>query len=185
MQTHPTVVLVDADDHPLGLADKLDAHRRGALHRAFSVFVFDAGGRTLLQRRAADKYHSGGLWSNACCSHPRPGPDLPAQARARLHEEMGMDCALTTLGTVQYRRDVGGGLVEHELDHVLAGRASALPDPRPAPGEVMDWRWVAWARFVADLRAAPQRYTAWLAPIVDHLGAELGTFAHTPPAARP
>lgn len=174
MDTASQVLLVDANDQPLGLADKLDAHRQGQLHRAFSVFVFDAAGRTLLQRRAADKYHSGGLWSNACCSHPLATPDLPAQARARLRQEMGLDCALTVVDRLIYRAAVGANLCEHELDHVLCARSDARP--RPDPAEVMDWRWVDWAALEADLAARPEHYSAWLGLIMTRCGAALARF---------
>lgn len=174
MDTASQVLLVDAEDRPLGLADKLEAHRRGQLHRAFSVFVFDAAGRTLLQRRAAHKYHSGGLWSNACCSHPLAAADLPGQARARLRQEMGLDCALTVVDQLVYRAPVGADLCEHEWDHVLCGRADARPEPDPA--EVMDWRWAEWAALEADLAARPEHYSAWLGLIVTRCGAALARF---------
>src|SRR3972149_2428433 len=96
------VVLVDERDAPTGTADKLAAHRSGALHRALSVFVFDGSGRLLLQRRAADKYPSGGLWANTCCSHPRPGEDVTVAAHRRLREEMGFDCELSPAGSFVY-----------------------------------------------------------------------------------
>lgn len=168
------VLLVDAGDRPLGLADKLDAHRQGRLHRAFSVFVFDAAGRTLLQRRAAGKYHSGGLWSNACCSHPLATPALPVQARARLREEMGVDCPLRLVDHLVYAAPVAADLSEHEFDHVLCGRSDARP--RPDPAEVMDWRWLEWDALEADLRAHPGQYTAWLGLIMARCAPALARF---------
>ena len=135
------VILVDAEDRELGTAEKLDAHVRGLLHRAVSVLLFDARGRTLLQRRAAGKYHSAGRWANACCSHPRPGEDAP----------------------------VGGGLIEHELDHVFTGRFQG--EPRPAPDEVEAWEWRDAARLPGEVSAEPERYAAWLPLVLARLAA--------------
>lgn len=154
-----SVVLVDSGDRVVGTAGKLDAHRTGALHRAFSVFVFDAAGSLLLQQRARGKYHSGGLWTNTCCGHPRPGEATPAAAARRLREEMGITCAFRDAGWFLYRADVGGGLVEHELDHVFVGRSDQ--EPRPAPAEVAGWRRVAPGALRIELDRAPTRFTAW------------------------
>src|SRR5689334_7965348 len=110
------VVLVDERDREVGTMPKLAAHAEGALHRAFSVFVLNAAGELLLQRRAAAKYHCGGLWTNSCCGHPRPGEPVADAARRRLREEMGFDCELASVGSFVYRAEVGGGLVEHEYD---------------------------------------------------------------------
>jgi isopentenyl-diphosphate delta-isomerase len=158
------VILVDASDREVGQAPKLAAHRQGILHRAFSVFLFDTGGRLLLQRRAQGKYHSGGLWSNTCCGHPRPGEGLVDAAQRRLAEEMGVTCALRPVGSFTYRARVGD-LEEHELDHVLVGRHEG--DPRPAASEVDAWRWVAPAEAVAELAAGPERFTPWFARALD------------------
>lgn len=153
------VVLVDARDRALGTAEKLDAHRRGLLHRAFSVFAFDAAGRLILQRRAAGKYHGAGLWTNACCSHPGPGEPVAAAASRRLREEMGFSAELRPAFAFLYRAEVGGGLVENEYDHVLLGRCDARPEPDPA--EVDEWRAEAPDALLADVARAPQRYTVW------------------------
>ncbi len=159
--TEEQVILVDENDRELGTEPKLAAHERGLLHRAVSVFLFDGRGNTLLQRRAAGKYHSAGLWANACCSHPRPGESAADAARRRLREEMGVDCELRPIHTFTYRADVGGGLVEHELDHVFAGRFDGEPAPNPA--EVADWRWHDVAALERDVEANPERYARWLA----------------------
>jgi isopentenyl-diphosphate Delta-isomerase len=153
------VILVDADDRTLGTAPKLDAHRRGQLHRAFSVLIDDGNGNLLLQKRHAGKYHSGGLWTNACCGHPRPGEETLAAAERRLHEEMGIACALSPLGTLVYRADVGRGLVEHELVHVYGGKHSGAvhPDAR----EAEDYAWRPLAEVLRDAKSTPQRFTAW------------------------
>jgi isopentenyl-diphosphate delta-isomerase len=154
------VVLVDQRDRAVGEMEKLEAHRAGALHRAFSVFVHDGAGRVLLQRRAQAKYHSGGLWSNTCCGHPRPGEETRAAATRRLREEMGFECALEAVGGFVYRARMGE-LTEHEFDHVFAGRFDG--DPRPDPAEVMEWRWMDLDELARDLKAHPERYTVWLA----------------------
>jgi isopentenyl-diphosphate delta-isomerase len=161
------VVLVDEQDAPIGTADKQEAHRSGALHRAFSVFVFDGAGRLLLQRRAADKYHSGGLWANTCCSHPRPGEDVADAAHRRLREEMGFDCELSPAGSFVYRASLGNGLTEHEFDHLLVGRFDG--EPRPDPAEVGAWRVVRVPELRRDMAARPDRYAAWLSPALARL----------------
>lgn len=162
------VVLVDLADREVGQAEKLDAHRRGVLHRAFSVFVLDGAGRLLLQRRAAGKYHSGGLWSNTCCGHPRPGESVVAAARRRLVEEMGLDCPLEPVGAFVYRATIGE-LVEYEYDHVLVGCCEGCP--RPDPGEVAEWRWVSREELERDLATHPERYTVWLGQALQQLPA--------------
>ena len=153
------VVLVDESDREVGLAPKLAAHADGVLHRAFSVFVLNARGEVMLQRRALGKYHSGGLWTNSCCGHPRAGEPVAAAARRRLREEMGFDCALTHVRGFVYHAEVGGGLLEHEYDHVFIGRHDA--DPAPDPAEVCEWRWQSPDAALAEAEAHPERFTPW------------------------
>jgi isopentenyl-diphosphate delta-isomerase len=153
------VILVDERDRQVGEADKLDVHRQGRLHRAFSAFVLDGAGRVLLQRRAAAKYHSGRLWSNTCCGHPRPGEETRAAAERRLAEEMGFQCPLEAAGAFVYRAQLRG-LVEHEYDHVFRGRFDG--DPRPDPAEVEAWRWITREALEAGLAAHPRDYSVWL-----------------------
>ncbi|PSQ97633.1 MAG: isopentenyl-diphosphate Delta-isomerase [Bacteroidetes bacterium SW_9_63_38] len=154
------VVLVNEDGQPTGTTEKLRAHTEGRRHRALSVFVFDTEGRLLLQQRTPEKYHSGGLWSNTCCSHPRPD-ELPEEAaRRRLREEMGFACSLTPLFHFTYHASVGDGLVEYEYDHVFVGRVTTA-DIRPDPTEVADWAWTAPTALRANLQAAPHQYTVW------------------------
>ncbi len=152
------VVLVDAQDRPVGVEEKRNAHLMGRLHRAFSVFVFRSDGAMLLQRRADGKYHSGGLWSNTACGHPRPGEPTVAAARRRLREEMGFETDLRSVLSFTYRVDLGG-LVEHEVDHVLVGVCDARPVP--SPEEVSDWRWVATDEVVREAWEHPDRFTPW------------------------
>jgi isopentenyl-diphosphate Delta-isomerase len=161
------VILVDPDDTEIGTREKQDAHVTGALHRAFSVFVFDAGGRMLLQQRAASKYHSGGLWTNACCSHPRPGEATAAAARRRLQEEMGFTAPLEAAFSFVYRADVGGGLIEHEYDHVFTARYDG--EPRPDPAEVGAWRWIAPDALLTEMVDDPASFTYWFRVAVPEL----------------
>jgi len=153
------VILVDQHDRPVGEAEKLEAHRQARLHRAFSVFVLDSVDRVLLQRRAAAKYHSGRLWSNTCCGHPRPGEEAQAAAERRLAEEMGFQCPLEPAGAFVYQAALGD-LVEHEYDHVFRGRFDGTP--RPDPAEVEAWQWISREALEADLAAHPGDYTVWL-----------------------
>lgn len=165
--TKEFVVLVDENDNEIGLAPKLNAHRTGELHRAFSVMLVDSQNRLLLQRRAFTKYHSGGRWANTCCGHPRDGESVIDAAERRLTEEMGIACRLTPAGSFIYRADVGNGLVEHELDHLLIGRFDG--DPAPAPSEVVEWRWSSLEDVRRDLTANPDIYTAWFPDALEAL----------------
>jgi isopentenyl-diphosphate delta-isomerase len=153
------VILVDEADRPVGTAAKLEAHRRGQLHRAFSILVHDGAGNLLLQKRHPGKYHSGGLWTNTCCGHPRPGEETAAAARRRLAEEMGFACALAPIGTHLYEADVGGGLVEHELVHLFAGEYTGDVHPDACEAEATAWRPMADIR--REVEAAPERFTVW------------------------
>jgi isopentenyl-diphosphate delta-isomerase len=153
------VILVDENDRELGTEEKERAHREGRLHRAFSVFVFDARGRLLLQRRSRTKYHSAGLWTNTCCSHPRPGERVEAAALRRLREEMGIECELRSVFPLLYRAELEGGMTEHEYDHVLVGECGR--DPAPDPDEVDDWAWVDAAEVRREVAEAPERFTHW------------------------
>lgn len=162
------VILVDETDRPVGTAPKLDAHRDGALHRAFSVLIHDGAGRVLLQKRYAGKYHSGGLWTNACCGHPRPGEDVRAAAERRLGEEMGFSCPLTRERGLVYRADVGAGLTEHEFVHLFVGVWRGPVEPDPSEAEAHEWiPHQSVARGVAE---DPGRFTVWFPLYLDDLG---------------
>lgn len=156
------VILVDHEDHPVGTTGKLPAHRAGLLHRAFSVFLFDPQGRLLLQRRAAGKYHSAGLWANSCCGHPRPGEAIDAAAVRRTEEELGLRCTVRAVGTHLYRADVGSGLVEWEFVHLFAGVVSRSTGFVPTPQEVQEITWQPLAAITAGCQATPDAYSAWL-----------------------
>lgn len=160
MQEH--VILVDPRDQEIGTADKLQAHADGLLHRAFSVFIFDVRGQLLLQQRHPDKYHSGGLWSNTCCSHPRPGETVAQAATRRLQEEMGLHSELKAAFSFTYKVRLGD-LWEHEYDHVLLGSCDRAPVPDPR--EVSDWRWITPDALMADVDSRPERYTYWFRQI--------------------
>ena len=160
------VVLVNERDEDVGVGEKLQVHRDGALHRAFSVFLLNADGAHLLQRRHPAKYHSGGLWSNTCCGHPRPGEPVGAAARRRLVEEMGIDCPLEAAFGFLYQVDLGE-LREHEYDHVFVGSFAGEPEPNAA--EVSEWRWAHAAALKADLAERPELYTYWFRHVLDRV----------------
>lgn len=154
------LILVDDQDNEIGVLDKLSVHKTGVLHRAFSVFIFSSKGKLLLQQRAESKYHSPGLWSNTCCSHPGPGEKSQAAAGQRLGEEMGMNCALQFSFNFIYKYKFSNGLTEHEFDHVYFGRSDDLP--KPDITEVKDWKYVSLNDLEQEICLHPENYTAWL-----------------------
>jgi len=166
------VVLVDENDRVLGTMDKLEAHQTGALHRAFSVLVFNSKGEVLIQKRAATKYHSRGLWTNTCCSHPRPEESLIEATTRRLREEMGIITEPRFLYKFTYRIDVGEGLVEHEVDHVY--HATFDGQPKANPAEVQDWKFVPLPDLLKDVAAYPERDTYWFRLILGHQYPDFG-----------
>ena len=153
------VILVNANDVEKGAIDKLEAHKKGLLHRAISVCVFHPDGHVMLQKRAAGKYHSAGLWSNTCCSHPKPGEVTHAAALRRLKEEMGIVCELSEIGTFIYRTEFHNGLIEHELDHVFMGISDSQPSPDP--NEVEDWKWMDITKLQKDISENSHAYAYW------------------------
>ena len=153
------VILVDENDQPCGTAEKMEAHRDGRLHRAFSVFIFNHKGEMLLQQRAAAKYHSGSLWTNACCSHPSPGDATIDSARRRLKEEMGFDTPLEEIFSFVYKAEFDNGLTEHEFDHVLAGVYDGLVEFNAE--EVMDYCYKPLSEISESLENQPYKYTEW------------------------
>ena len=143
------VILVDENDHEVGLMEKMEAHRKGLLHRAFSVLVFNDNGELLLQRRAFGKYHSEGLWTNTCCSHPYPGESILEAGKRRLFEEMGFSCELTHEFSFLYKADLENGLIEHELDHVLIGFSDETPHLNLE--EVSAFKWMSVDNIKSDI----------------------------------
>jgi isopentenyl-diphosphate Delta-isomerase len=153
------LILVDENDRETGIMKKMEAHEKGLLHRAFSVFIIDNDGRLLMQKRAAVKYHSPGLMTNTCCSHPRPGENVTDAAVRRLREEMGIDCLLEEAFTFIYKAEFDNGLTEHELDHVFTG---ICPDvPVPDPGEVESFEYMDIDFLSSDIVNNPASYTVW------------------------
>ncbi len=153
------LILVDENDNPVGTGTKIEVHSSGTLHRAFSIFIMNSRGETLIQRRSPDKYHSGGLWTNACCGHPREGEPIDLAAHRRLVEEMGFDCSMSELFSFMYAAEFSNGLKEHEYDHVFLGFCDR--DPVPDANEVAGWKWVAVDRLVLDVEIEGDRFTEW------------------------
>ena len=153
------VIVVNEQDEALGIMDKLEAHRKGTLHRAFSIFVLNDNDELLLQQRAFGKYHSGGLWSNTCCSHPIPNEDTIDAAHRRLKEEMGFDCELSRIFTLRYCSKVSNGLTENELDHVYLGYYNGAIVPNPV--EVIAHRFVLIEDLTQMMATQPANFTAW------------------------
>jgi isopentenyl-diphosphate delta-isomerase len=161
------VILVDNDDNMYGVMEKMQAHKQGKLHRAISIFVFNSDGEFLLQRRATEKYHSAGKWSNTCCSHPRLDETNIDAALRRLKEEMGLECELNHQFSFVYRAEMENGLIEHEYDHVFFGITDILPVPNPA--EVAGYRYIGGDELVADMSKKPDRYTVWFKLCLEHM----------------
>jgi len=153
------VILVDEKDKEIGLMPKLEAHQKGVLHRAFSVFIINSQGEMLLQQRALGKYHSEGLWSNSCCSHPFPGENTADAAQRRLMEEMGINTTLNFLFSFIYKAKLGNGLFEHEYDHVYFG----VYDKEPVinTSEVAAWKYISMQELQKDIEQHPSLYTEW------------------------
>ncbi len=154
------VILVDTHDNQIGTEEKLTAHQKGLLHRAFSIFIFNHEGKMLIHQRAFSKYHSGGLWTNACCSHPRPGESLEDSTHRRLREELGFDCSLQKMFHFTYKVNLANdGLFEHEFDHVFFGSFDGIINPNP--DEIATVAWVTLEDLTADIKLQPERYTYW------------------------
>lgn len=153
------IILVDTHDVQIGTMGKLETHEKGLLHRAFSIVVKNSAGQILLQERARGKYHSGGLWTNTCCGHPREGEELVSAAHRRLQEEMGFDCELTEVLAFTYEAKLDKGLTEHEFLHVFVGAYNN--DPMVNPEEADDWKWVSMEELAADIAKNQNKYTYW------------------------
>jgi len=176
------VILVDENDKTIGVLEKMEAHEKGLLHRAFSIFIFNEKGEMLLQQRALDKYHSGGLWTNACCSHPSPGEHTHSAALRRLQEELGFQTTIQKAFDFLYKADFDNGLTEHEFDHVFIGRYDG--DIDFCNKEVMAVTYKSMEDINKSLQANPEQYTAWFKiafPMLEewlHKQPEAYNFAH-------
>lgn len=153
------LVLVNENDEPVGLMEKMAVHKNALLHRAFSVFLFNSSGQMLLQRRALEKYHSGGLWTNTCCSHPFPDETLVQAASRRMKEELGVDALAEPAFNFIYKAALDNELTEHEFDHVLVGTYDG--EVFPNKDEVSDYCYMSMQELRASLQENPQQYTAW------------------------
>jgi isopentenyl-diphosphate Delta-isomerase len=174
METEDKLILVDRHDRQVGIQDKATVHALGLLHRAFSVFIFNRWGQLLLQQRAGHKYHSPELWTNTCCSHPRPGESLDKAVNRRLQEEMGLQCKTDYVFQFKYHAPLPNGLIEHEIDHVYFG----MTDNRPVinPAEVKNWKYMELPRLAAAIQQNPEQYTPWLRICLDRVIGQLPAF---------
>ena len=164
---YPYVILVDNDDNQTGITGKMDAHHKALLHRAVSVFIINSSGKWILQRRAFDKYHSRGLWTNTCCTHPQPGETNIEAAERRLNEEMGIECSLSELFSFVYREKLDNNLTEHELDHVFLGITDDIPVINTS--EVEDWGAISYDDLHNDIQKNPSDYTYWFRMIYENV----------------
>jgi isopentenyl-diphosphate delta-isomerase len=166
------VILVDENDVETGLMGKTEAHEKGLLHRAVSVFIVNSEGEWLLQRRALNKYHSAGLWTNTCCSHPLPGESTVDAAKRRLFEEMGLTCDLVPLFNFTYRELLENGLIEHELDYVFLGIADDIPVINDL--EVAEFKYFNYREMEIDIKTNPENYTIWFRKIFKQVNEHIG-----------
>lgn len=159
------VILVNEKDEQIGLMEKIEAHEKALLHRAFSVFVFNDKNELMIQQRALSKYHSPGLWTNTCCSHQREGESNIEAGKRRLQEEMGFSTELKDTISFIYKAPFDNGLTEHEFDHILVGNFGGKPDLNP--DEVAEWKWMSLEAIEKDMKTNPSIYTEWFKIIFD------------------
>ena len=160
------IILVDKKDNKIGEGEKLKVHLEGKLHRAFSIFIFNSKGEMMLQQRAKTKYHSGGLWSNTCCSHPKSGETLEGAAERRLKEEMGFLCKFKKIFSFVYKVKIGN-LIEYEFDHIFVGKFDK--NPKPSEKEVENWKWISQKELKGDIKENPEKYTYWFKEILERV----------------
>ncbi len=166
------VILVDELDNEIGISEKLEAHIKGLLHRAFSIVLFNSKGEMLLQQRTLSKYHSAGLWSNSCCSHPQPNETIVEAAKRRMKEELYIDeVSLQVIFSFNYKIEFGNGLFEHEIDHVLIGYYDETPALNPR--ESMNYCWKSFDEIKRELKDNPELYSYWFKHIIDNFEHEL------------
>jgi len=154
------VILVDKNNNVIGFMEKMEAHKKGLLHRAFSIFLFNSKHQLLLQRRALNKYHSAGLWTNTCCSHPRKDESFVVAANRRLKEEMGLTCKLNYAFEFIYKAKLDRNLTEHELDHVFLGKSDKAPVINKE--EAMNFKYISLEKLKIEIQNNPESYTEWL-----------------------
>lgn len=174
----PNVILVDENDNQIGVTGKIEAHRNALLHRAVSVFIISSNGDWILQRRAFDKYHSNGLWTNTCCTHPSPGESNLGSAKRRLKEEMGMDCNLMEIFTFTYKEKLDNELTEYEVDHVFFGICDT--EPIPDTSEVEEWKVVSYKNLEQDIMINPSNYTCWFKEIYEKVNTYISHIINNP-----
>lgn len=160
------IICVDTNDNEIGYIEKMDAHVKGILHRALSIFIFNDKNEVLLQKRYSGKYHSPSLWTNTCCTHPNKNENTIAAANRRLEEEMGFSCSLTEVFSFLYYVEFDNNLIEHEFDHVFFGRYNG--NIKINPLEVEDYKWISLDEILADLKRNPNNYTFWFKYIIDN-----------------
>lgn len=169
--TKEQVVLVDENDHPIGVMEKLEAHEKGLLHRAFSILLFNSNKELLIQQRAATKYHSPLLWTNACCSHPRPDESLESAVSRRLQEELYLSASTSKVGQFIYKADFENGLTEYELDHVFVGLTNVTPEINMK--EANAYRWIGLYELKTEIENNPDNFTFWFKEILNQFENEL------------
>lgn len=160
------VILVNEKDEIQGKMEKLEAHEKGLLHRAFSIFVFNSNNELLIHQRAFGKYHSEGLWTNTCCSHPAPGETVLEAAHRRLQEEMGFDCEMQQSFHFIYKAELDNNLIEHELDHVVIGQSDQTPNLNPE--EAINFKYISLGDLLVDVSKNPSNYTFWFKTILQN-----------------
>lgn len=161
------IILVDENDREVGTIEKMEAHVKGKLHRAFSIFVFNNKGEMMIQRRALHKYHSGGLWTNTCCSHPNAGEALEEAVHRRLVQEMGFDCELKEIKSFLYHAHLDNNLIEHELDHIFVGYYENEPEINKE--EVEEWMWISCDELKKEINNHPEKFTYWFKVAMDEV----------------
>lgn len=165
------VILVNENDIEVGTMEKMEAHQKAVLHRAISVFILNSKGEWLLQQRTLDKYHSKGLWTNTCCSHPYPGETTEQAAKRRLSEEMGLNTELKNIFSFKYKQELENNLTEHEFDHVFIGFTNEQPTPHP--DEVMAYKYVSFDNLKKDIDLHPENYTVWFKMIYERVNSHM------------
>ena len=170
IENNMKIALVNDSDEIIGYEDKMTVHENGLLHRAFSIVIFNNHNQVLLHKRAEDKYHSGSLWTNACCSHLPEKVEFEEYIHERLIDEMGFDCNLKFYDKLRYYTEFNNNMFEHEIDHIYLGIFDG--EVKPNPSEASDYRWMEFSELIADIQANPEKYTVWFNLIINKLNSE-------------